>query len=86
MKFPVIRKAFLKQLCTIAEGQEYRKKLTDFQTSEMIKVAATPADIRRNKILDAVQNMQFQNDPYCQNLGISVNTQMEKVMGKQYFF
>lgn len=52
----------------------------------MIKVAATPADVRRKKILDAVAGMQFQKDQYSQNLGISVDSQMAKVMGKHKDF
>jgi hypothetical protein len=72
-------------LCTIAEGQEYRRKLTDFQTSAMIKVAATPADVRKRKILDSVNGMQFAQDQYAQHFGISVDTQMAKITGEHMF-
>ncbi|XP_059352742.1 protein argonaute-2-like [Daphnia carinata] len=70
------------ELCSIAEGQEYRRKLSDFQTSAMIKVAATPADVRKQKILDSVRSMQFDRDPYAQNFGISVDSQMAKIQGR----
>ncbi|XP_046448978.1 protein argonaute-2-like isoform X2 [Daphnia pulex] len=70
------------ELCSIAEGQEYRRKLTDFQTSAMIKVAATPADVRKRKILDSVNGMQFAQDQYAQHFGISVDTQMAKIQGR----
>lgn len=47
----------------------------------MIKVAATPANVRKQKILDAVRDMQFSSDLYNQNFGISVDTQMAKIKG-----
>jgi eukaryotic translation initiation factor 2C len=72
-------------LCSIAEGQEYRRKLTDFQTSAMIKVAATAADVRKQKILDSVHGMQFAQDQYAQHFGISVDTQMAKIQGTCVF-
>uniref|UniRef100_A0A0P5QUR0 Argonaute-2 n=1 Tax=Daphnia magna TaxID=35525 RepID=A0A0P5QUR0_9CRUS len=70
------------ELCLIAEGQEYRRKLTDFQTSAMIKVAATPADVRKKKILDSVRSMEFDRDQYAQHFGISVDSQMAKIQGR----
>ncbi len=72
------------QLCTFPSGQEYRRKLTDMQTSAMIKVAATPADIRKKKILDSVRDMQFATDSYTQNFGISVDCQMAKITGAEF--
>ena len=72
-------------MCTLPGGQEYRRKLTDFQTSAMIKVAATPADVRKRKILDAVRDMQFSSDQYSQNFGISVDSQMTKITGNSLF-
>ena len=54
------------QLCTISPGQEYRRKLSDFQTPKMVKEAASSADVRKKKILDAVNrpNMKFATDHY----------------------
>ena len=72
-------------MCTLPGGQEYRRKLNDFQTSAMIKVAATPADVRKRKILDAVRDMQFSSDQYSQNFGISVDSQMTKITGNSLF-
>ena len=68
-------------MCSIAAGQEYRRKLTDIQTSNMIKVAATPADVRKKKILQAVQDMNFAADPFAQHFGISVDSKMAQVKG-----
>ena len=73
-------------MCSIAAGQEYRRKLTDIQTSNMIKVAATPADVRKRKIIQAVQDMNFAADPYAQHFGISVDTKMAQVKGNEKAF
>ena len=73
-------------MCSIAAGQEYRRKLTDFQTSAMIKVAATPADVRKRKIIQAVQDMNFAADSYAQHFGISVDTKMAQVKGNEKAF
>lgn len=51
----------------------------------MIKVAATPADVRKRKILDAVRDMDFGKDEYSRQFGISVESQMAKVDGKDIF-
>ena len=72
---------FVVQLCTIAPGQEYRRKLNEIQTSNMIKVAATPADVRKRKILEAVKDMNFDNDYYAKNFGISVDNKMVQFDG-----
>jgi hypothetical protein len=47
----------------------------------MIKVAATPADVRKRKILESVRAMQFDKDSYAQQFGISVDSQMIKIQG-----
>ena len=72
-------------MCSIPAGQEYRRKLTDIQTSNMIKVAATPADIRRKKILEAVRDMNFNNDAYAEKFGISVDDKMVQFEGQFLF-
>lgn len=68
-------------MCSIPPGQEYRRKLNDIQTSNMIKVAATPADVRKAKILEAVRDMNFNNDAYAQKFGISVDNKMVQFEG-----
>ena len=47
----------------------------------MIKVAATPADVRKKKILQSVQDMNFGADTYAQSFGISVDSKMAQVKG-----
>ena len=69
-------------MCTIPPGQEYRKKLAELQTTAMIRVAATPADVRKQKILTAVKGMDFNNDVYAQKFGITVDDKMVKFEGR----
>lgn len=47
----------------------------------MIKVAATPADVRKQKILDAVADMNFAKDEYCQKFGITIDSKMTLLTG-----
>ena len=69
------------QICTIEEGQEYRRKLSDLQTSGMIKVAANPPHVRRSRIEEANRNMQFDNDQCAKSFGISIDSKMAQIKG-----
>ena len=69
-------------MCSIPPGQEYRRKMNDIQTSNMIKVAATPADVRKAKILESVKDMNFNGDVYNQKFGISVENKMVQFEGE----
>ena len=64
---------------------EYRHKLSDFQTTKLIKVAATPATVRKQKIIDSVKDMRFAEDQYLRSFGISVDTNMVQVKGESHF-
>ena len=50
----------------------------------MIKVAAKPADERREKIMKAVNSMNFAADPCARDYGISVDNKMVRVTGEFY--
>lgn len=52
----------------------------------MIKVAATPADVRKRKILQAVQEMNFGADSFTRSFGISVDSKMTQVKGRILIF
>jgi len=47
----------------------------------MIKVSATPAQIRKKKILDAVKDMNFDKDSYTQKFGILVDNKTVQFEG-----
>ncbi|KAF2893819.1 hypothetical protein ILUMI_12356 [Ignelater luminosus] len=71
---------FPAELCTLVEGQVTNRAMTPDQTSKMIKVAATPTTVRKNKIMSAVKAAQFNRDPTAQiEFGISVSEEFAKV-------
>ncbi|KAG8228781.1 hypothetical protein J437_LFUL006659, partial [Ladona fulva] len=39
------------ELCTVAPGQVVMRKLTEMQTRNMVREAATPAPVRKEKIM-----------------------------------
>ena len=47
----------------------------------MIKVSATPAHIRKKKILDAVKDMNFDKDSYTQKFGILIDNKTVQFEG-----
>ena len=64
------------ELCSLVPGQEHRRKLTDAQTSKMIRKAAIPTSIRKQRIIQSVKDMNFKEDSYVQQFGIEIDTQM----------
>uniref|UniRef100_A0A1L8DX68 Putative germ-line stem cell division protein hiwi/piwi n=1 Tax=Nyssomyia neivai TaxID=330878 RepID=A0A1L8DX68_9DIPT len=60
------------ELCTIPPGQAVMKKLTDKQTTKMIRETATSTDVRKKNILDIVHEVKFNKSPIVSNFGISV--------------
>jgi len=51
----------------------------------MIKVSATPAQIRKKKILDAVKDMNFDKESYTQKFGILVDNKTVQFEGNYLF-
>ena len=70
------------EACNIVGGQRCIKKLTDMQTSTMIKATARSAPDREKEINNLVQKADFNKDPYLQTFGISVSYQMTEVRGR----
>jgi eukaryotic translation initiation factor 2C len=70
------------EVCCIVGGQRCIKKLTDMQTSTMIKATARSAPDREREINNLVRKADFNNDPYLQTFGISVSNQMTEVQGR----
>ncbi|GFG40952.1 hypothetical protein Cfor_04697, partial [Coptotermes formosanus] len=67
------------ELCTITRSQVINKKMNEKQTSNMIRSAATSTDIRKQKIMDMLRAVSFNDDPCVQEFEISVGDQFEKV-------
>lgn len=48
----------------------------------MCRVAATTADVRKQKILESLDRMHFDDDPYAEMIGISVDSKMILIQGQ----
>ena len=66
-------------VCEIMPGQRCMKKLTDTQTTRMIRETAKPASQRERTINDTVRRAQFNKDKVAGSFGISVDTKMVEI-------
>ena len=60
------------EVCNVVPGQRCIKKLTDSQTSTMIKATARSAPDREREISELVTRAGYNNDPYVREFGIQV--------------
>lgn len=70
------------EVCNIVSGQRCIKKLTDMQTSTMIKATARSAPDREREINNLVNKADFNNDPYVKEFGLSISHVMTEVTGR----
>ncbi|RWS17692.1 protein argonaute-2-like protein, partial [Dinothrombium tinctorium] len=70
------------EVCNIVAGQRCIKKLTDMQTSTMIKATARSAPDREREINNLVTKADFNNDPYVKEFGLSISNTMMEVKGR----
>jgi len=70
------------EVCNIVAGQRCIKKLTDMQTSTMIKATARSAPDREREINNLVLRARFHEDSYVRDFGIAINSQMTDVKGR----
>jgi eukaryotic translation initiation factor 2C len=70
------------EVCEIVSGQRCIKKLTDTQTSTMIKATARSAPEREREISNLVRRAEFTNDPFAHEFGISITSNMTEVKGR----
>lgn len=61
------------EVCNIVAGQRCIKKLTDMQTSTMIKATARSAPDREREINNLIRKADFNNDPYVQEFGLTIS-------------
>ena len=66
-------------VCNILGGQRCVKKLTDIQTSNMIRHTAKPADERERTINQTVNSAEFDRDRVAREFKISVSNEMASV-------
>lgn len=70
------------KVCNIVAGQRCIKKLTDMQTSTMIKATARSAPDREREINNLVRRADFNNDSYVQEFGLTISNSMMEVRGR----
>lgn len=72
------------EVCTIVAGQRCIKKLTDMQTSTMIKATARSAPDREREINTLIRKVwaDFNKDPYVQEFGLNIEQRMMDVRGR----
>ncbi|XP_022161620.1 protein argonaute-2-like [Myzus persicae] len=70
------------EVCNIVSGQRCTKKLTELQTSTMIKATAKNAPDREQDINSLIHRANFVNDPYVQEFGLSISDTMMEVRGR----
>jgi len=66
------------EFCTVLPNQVVMKKLDSMQTTKMIREAATKPAIRKEKIMEKRQNVNFNKDPCIKKFGASVGKEFEK--------
>lgn len=70
------------EVCEIVSGQRCIKKLTDIQTSTMIKATARSAPEREREISNLVRRAEFGQDPFAQEFGVVIQPMMTEVKGR----
>ncbi|CAL8288549.1 unnamed protein product [Merluccius merluccius] len=70
------------EVCNIVAGQRCIKKLTDNQTSTMIKATARSAPDRQEEISRLVRSANYEADPFVQEFRFKVRDEMSQVTGR----
>ncbi|KAJ8020589.1 Protein argonaute-1 [Holothuria leucospilota] len=70
------------EVCNIVPGQRCIKKLTDMQTSTMIKATARSAPDREKEINSLVKKAQFNSDRFVQEFGLAISQDMVQIEGR----
>ena len=70
------------ELCNVVPDQHCRKKLSDYQTSQMIRHTVQPAYRREKNILQNVKGASFNSDPRLRDLDIAVTNRMVEFNGR----
>ncbi|KAF1807456.1 hypothetical protein FB192DRAFT_1465653 [Mucor lusitanicus] len=67
------------EVCEIAPGQRFTRRLNRRQTAEFITATAKPPQVRFNKINEGLNLLRHRNNPYLEEFGLAVNQEMEVV-------
>ncbi|KAI7905151.1 Piwi domain-containing protein [Cokeromyces recurvatus] len=67
---------FPMEVCVVVQGQRINKKLNEKQTAEMIKFTCQKPDVRANKIIHGFNLLQYKNNEYMQQFGMTIKPEM----------
>lgn len=67
------------EVCEIAPGQRFTKRLNSRQTAEFITATAKPPQVRFNKINQGLNLLRHKNNPYLEEFGLNINQEMEMI-------
>jgi len=70
------------EVCKMVPGQRCLKKLTDMQTSTMIKATARSAPDRERDIKNLISKADYNNDPFIKQFGLDVSQKMIDIPGR----
>ncbi|OQR66448.1 protein argonaute-3-like [Tropilaelaps mercedesae] len=70
------------ELCTLVSGQHCRKKLSEIQTSTLIRSTATDPTARFQKVMEAVQKTRQASTAYLNEFGMSIDGTPVEVPGR----
>ena len=70
------------ELCQVIDGQKKQRKLTGEQTQQMIRHTAIPAPDRMQKIMELIQKLHYESDPYTRDFGITIKKEMVTIQGR----
>ena len=70
------------EFCQMAKGQVYPYKLSEFQTSEMIRFAVTKPSVRAGAINNGLKALNWPKDPYQAHYGMKIDTNMMKTKAR----
>ncbi|CAD5220513.1 unnamed protein product [Bursaphelenchus xylophilus] len=70
------------EVCILDSPQKFTRKLTDRQTSTIIRASAVDAIQREHNIENLCEMAGFRDDPFLQSFGIRVDTKMIETVGR----
>ncbi|KAI7880301.1 Piwi-domain-containing protein [Lichtheimia hyalospora FSU 10163] len=70
------------EVCHVVAGQRFMKKLNEKQTAEMIKFTCQKPQVRANKINQGFSMLQYRNNPYIQQFGMNIKSEMAMVSAR----
>ncbi|CAK1600809.1 unnamed protein product [Parnassius mnemosyne] len=73
---------FPMELLEVVPGQALRKQLNEMQLSKMVREAATPPNIRMQKIEDVIKDMNYARSPLFKEFGLSISEKFLQVEAK----